>query len=168
MTFFEDRDDAPTERGYRLCTIPSNNGAWMRCLRFATTDSYSAARLLSGPLARTIGESLSDPARRFLERVLAEVEDSFDPLGIPFDVKAVRARVKAGRSTVAGILSELEDKAFLERVEVAPAGRGRPAKAWRPTGRHAEADDVLPPADVVFRTGVPGAEKAKILPATPK
>ena len=79
MTFFEDRDDAPTERGYRLCTIPSNNGAWMRCLRFATTDSHSAARLLSGPLARTIGESLSDPARRFLERVLAEVEDSFDP-----------------------------------------------------------------------------------------
>ena len=51
----------------------------MRCLRFATTDSHSAARLLSGPLARTIGESLSDPARRFLERVLAEVEDSFDP-----------------------------------------------------------------------------------------
>jgi predicted ArsR family transcriptional regulator len=80
------------------------------------------------------------------------VDDPFEPLGIPFDVKAVRARVKAGRSTVAGFLSELEDKGFLERVEVAPAGRGRPAKAWRPTGREAEADDVLPSADFVFRS----------------
>ena len=131
-------------------------------------DYSIAARLLSGPLARTIGESLSDPARRFLERLLAEVDDPFEPLGIPFDVKAVRARVKAGRSTVAGFLSELEDKGFLERVEIAPAGRGRPAKAWRPTGREAEADDVLPSADYVFRSGVPGAEKAKIPPATPK
>jgi hypothetical protein len=115
-------------------------------------DYSVAARLLSGPLARTIGESLSDPARRFLKRLLAEVDDPFEPLGIPFDVKAVRARVKAGRSTVAGFLSELEDKGFLERVEVAPAGRGRPAKAWRPTGREAEADDVLPSADFVFRS----------------
>jgi hypothetical protein len=131
-------------------------------------DYSVAARLLSGPLARTIGESLSDPARRFLERVLAEVDDPFDPLGVPFDAKAVRARVKAGRSTVAGFLSELEDKGFLERVEVAPAGRGRPAKAWRPTGREAEADDVLPSADIVFRSGVPGAETAKIPPAKPR
>ena len=131
-------------------------------------DYSVAARLLSGPLARTIGESLSDPARRFLERLLAEVDDPFEPLGIPFDVKAVRARVKAGRSTVAGFLSELEDKGFLERVEVAPAGRGRPAKAWRPTGREAEADDVLPSADYVFRSGVPGDGNTKIPPGNPK
>jgi len=131
-------------------------------------DYSVAARLLSGPLARTIGESLSDPARRFLERLLAEVDGPFEPLGIPFDVKAVRARVRAGRSTVAGFLSELEDKGFLERVEVAPAGRGRPAKAWRPTGREAEADEVLPSADYVFRSGVPGDRNTKIPPGTLK
>ena len=135
----------------------------MRCLRFPTTDSHSAARLLSGPLARTIGESLTDPARRFLERLLAEVDDPLEPRGIPFYVKAVRARVKAGRSTVAGFLSELEDKGFPERVEVALTGRGRPAKAWRPTGREAEADDVLSSADYVFRSGVPGEENYEAL-----
>jgi len=84
------------------------------------------------------------------------VDDPLDPLPCPFTAADVRARVKAGRSTVAGFLSELEDKSFLERVEVAPVGRGRPAKAWRPTGRDAEAEDVLPPADVVFRSGERG------------
>ena len=108
------------------------------------------------------------PQRRAAAVGCAGEDDRRKPLGIPFDVKAVRARVKAGRSSVAGFLSELEDKGFLERVEVAPTGRGRPAKAWRPTEREADADDVLPSADYVFRSRVPGDGNTKIHPGTPK
>jgi hypothetical protein len=108
-------------------------------------DYAVAARLLSGPLARTIGESLSDPARRFLDRVLAEVDDPIDPLPVPFTAKDVRRRAKMPRSTVSGFLSELEDKGFLDPAEAAAGGRGRPPKAWKPTGRDGEDVDVLPP-----------------------
>ncbi|MGB8852863.1 MAG: hypothetical protein WCC69_04790 [Pirellulales bacterium] len=130
-------------------------------------DYAVAKRLLSGPLARTIGESLSDPARRFLDRVLAEVDDPVDPLPAPFTAKDVRRRLKTGRSTVAGFLSELEDKGFLDSVEAATGGRGRPPKAWKPTGREAEADDVLPPAEELFPEGGVN-ETTKIPPAKPR
>jgi hypothetical protein len=130
-------------------------------------DYAVAARLLSGPLARTIGESLSDPARRFLERLLAEVDDPIDPLPVPFTAKDVRRRLKTGRSTVAGFLSELEDKGFLDVAEVGAAGRGRPPKAWKPTGRDGEDVDVLPPVEELFSEGVENGN-AKILPAKPR
>jgi hypothetical protein len=130
-------------------------------------DYAIAARLLSGPLARTIGESLSDPARRFLERLIAEVDDPIDPLPVPFTAKDVRRRLKIARSTVAGFLSELEDKGFLDPAEATAAGRGRPAKSWKPTGRDGEDVDVLPPIEKVFPAD-PGDEMAKIPPAKPR
>lgn len=130
-------------------------------------DYAVAARLLSGPLARTIGESLSDPARRFLERLLAEVDCPVDPLPTPFTAKDVRRRLKTGRSTVAGFLSELEDKGFLDAAEAAAGGRGRPPKAWKPTGRDGEDVDVLPPMEKLFSEGV-GNETTKIPPAKPR
>ncbi len=130
-------------------------------------DYGVAARLLSGPLARTIGESLSDPVRRFLERLLAEVDDPIDPLGIPFTAKDVRRRVKMPRSTVAGFLSELEDKGFLDAAEVGAVGRGRPPKGWKPTGRDGEDVDVLPPVEEMFSLRG-GNELAKFPPPQPR
>jgi hypothetical protein len=113
-------------------------------------DYELVARLLSGPLGRTIGESISDPARRFLEKVLAEVDDPIDPLAVPFTAAVVRQRLQAGRSTVSGFLAELEDKGFLEVTEADHSGRGRPPKAWRPTGRGIDGADVLPRPGVIF------------------
>jgi hypothetical protein len=130
-------------------------------------DYAIAARLLSGPLARTIGESLSDPARRFLDRLLAEVDDPIDPLAVPFTAKDVRRRLKVQRSTAAGFLSELEDKGFLDTAEAAAAGRGRPPKAWKPTGRDGEDVDVLPPVEELFSEG-DGNEMDKFPPAKPR
>jgi hypothetical protein len=131
-------------------------------------DYGIAARLLSGPLARTIGESLADPARRFLDRLLAEVDDPVDPLPVPFNGKDVRRRLKIARSTVSGFLSELEDKGFLDPAETsAGGGRGRPAKSWKPTGRDGEDVDVLPPVEELFAEGG-GDEMAKIPPAKPR
>lgn len=132
-------------------------------------DYGVAARLLSGPLGRTIGESLSDPARRFLERLLAEVDDPLDPLPCPFTAADVRARVKAGRSTTFGFIGELEDKLLLERVETAPAaGRGRPPKAWKPTYREVEAADLLPPVEEVFKEWVSGGQMDKMPAVKPR
>jgi hypothetical protein len=130
-------------------------------------DYAVAARLLSGPLARTIGESLSDPVRRFLDRLLAEVDDPIDPLGIPFTAKDVRRRVKMPRSTVAGFLSELEDKGFLDAAEVGAVGRGRPPKGWKPTGRDGGDVDVLPLVEEMFAPRG-GNELAKFPPPQPR
>jgi hypothetical protein len=131
-------------------------------------DYGIAARLLSGPLARTIGESLSDPAGRFLDRLLAEVDDPIDPLPVPFTAKDVRRRLtNVGRSTSSGFLSELEDKGFLDPTEAAPVGRGRPPKAWKPTGRDGEDVDVLPPVEQMFPEGG-GNEMDKFPPAKPR
>ena len=130
-------------------------------------DYAVAARLLSGPLSRTIGESLSDPARRFLDRLLAEVDDPIDPMPAPFSAKDVRRRLKAGQSTTNAYLAELEDKGFLDRADPAPAGRGRPPKAWKPTGRGGEDVNVLPPACEMFPEGA--AQKTeKIRPPQPR
>ena len=113
-------------------------------------DYEISAKLLCGSLSRTLGECLSDPAQRFLDRLLAEIDDPIYPMQIPFNAAEIRGRLKAGRSTVAGFLTELEDKQFLEMVEVAPSGRGRPSKAWRPTDRVVDAEDVLPSMEDVF------------------
>jgi len=126
------------------------------------TDYAVAARLLSGPLARTIGESLSDPARRFLDRLLAEVDDPDDPMPVPFTTRDVRQRLKGGRSTVAGLLAELEDHGFLDPAEAAVGGRGRPPRAWKPTGRSADDIAVLPTAEELFPQGDSADEKTKI------
>jgi hypothetical protein len=111
-----------------------------------SADYEITARLLSGPLGRTLGENLSDPARRFLDRVLAEVDSPTDPLPVPFTASAVRHRLQAGRSTVSGFLAELEDKGYLEYAEIASTGRGRPPKAWRPTSCSVDDGAVLPEA----------------------
>lgn len=61
------------------------------------TDYEISAKLLRGPLSRTLGECLSDPARRFLDRLLTEIDDPIDPMQIPFNAAEIRGRLKAGR-----------------------------------------------------------------------
>ena len=131
-------------------------------------DYAIAARLLSGPLARTLGECLSDPARRFLDRLLTEVDDPLDPMQCPFNAAEIRGRLKAGRSTVAGFLTELEDKQFLEMVEVAPSARGRPSKAWKTTDREVDAEDVLPSMEDLFGRLEAGESNTKIPAPKPR
>ena len=50
-------------------------------------DDALVARLLSGPPGRTIGDSLSDPAQRFLDRLTGEIHDPVDSLPVPFTAK---------------------------------------------------------------------------------
>ena len=129
-------------------------------------DYGLAARLLSGPLARTIGESTSDPAKRFLERLVAEAECPIEPMPIPFTSRDVRQRLKVARSTASGFLSELEDKGFLDATDAVHSGRGRPPKAWRLTGKDSEDVDVLPPVSKLFPVRVTDetAEKSQQIP----
>jgi predicted ArsR family transcriptional regulator len=90
--------------------------------------------------------ALHHTAQRLLERrsvVISFAEPADDAL--------------AARSTVAGFLSELEDKGFLDAAEAAAGGRGRPPKAWKPTDREDDAGDVLPTAAEIFSEG----EKAR-------
>ena len=117
----------------------------------APADYAVAARLLSGPLERTLGESLSDPGQRFLERLLGEVDCPVEPMPTPFKVSDIRQRLKMSRSTISGFMGELEDKGFLEPVADAGGGRGRPAKAWKPTWKSADQTNVLPAAEELFR-----------------
>ena len=131
-------------------------------------DYELASRLLSGPLARTIGESLSDPAQRFLSRLVAEVDDPIEGMVVPFTAKDVRLRLaNIGRSTAAGFLSELEDKGFLDRADPIAGGRGRPPKAWRLTGKDATNEAVLPPVHKMF-AGEWLAEVDKLQPSRSK
>jgi len=124
----------------------------------ATAADYElAARLLDAPLGRTLGETLSAPALRFYEKVIAEVEDPGDPLPVPFTAANVRQRLPVGRSTISGFLSELEDKGLLEFAEVQSTGRGRPPRAWRPTSRAATDGAVLPASTAIFSAGFPRA-----------
>jgi hypothetical protein len=128
-------------------------------------DYAVAARLLSRPLGRSLGESLSDPVRRFLDRLVQEVDDPIDPLPVPFTAKDVRHRMKtAGRSTVAGFLSDLEDKGFLDATDAGTGGRGRPPKVWKLTGRDGEDVEVLPPVENMFPEG--GGNEMDKLPAS--
>ena len=107
--------------------------------------------LLTNPLDNMIGGSLTEPAMRFLERLIAEVNNKTTPLQVPFTVDQVRQHLPhCGRSTVGNHLAELEEKGFLEAVEPQPISRGRPPKAWKPTRRDVVADDVLPSVEKLF------------------
>lgn len=114
------------------------------------TDYELTARLLAGPLGRALGETLSDPAHRFLDRLCGEIDDADQPLPEPFTAAELRRRLNAGRSTVAGFLSELADKGFLEQAETAGGGRGRPARSWRLVSRDFDVVHILPPPSKFF------------------
>jgi hypothetical protein len=118
----------------------------------ATAADYgNAQRLLSKAIARSVGEGIGDPARRFYDRL-----QRLDELPEVFTAADIRRQIRASRSTVAGWLSELSDIGAIELAEPQdrqPRG-GRPPKAYRLTDRGVDAgEDWLPSVDELFAVG---------------
>jgi hypothetical protein len=119
----------------------------------ATEDDYRiTSRLVSRVFARSVGEAIGDPARRFHERLV-----NLDELPEVFTAADIRKHIRASRSTVAGWLAELADVgaiAATESPDRSPRG-GRPPRAYRLTGRGVDVgDDCLPSAEEVFPVGL--------------
>ena len=101
----------------------------------ATADDYQLARhLLAKPLGRLLGERLSDPARRFLERL----QDWYG-LDDIFTAREATRQEKASKSSVYGWIGELHDGGFLQQAEAGEGVRRRsgsfPRKASKPRNR---------------------------------
>jgi hypothetical protein len=131
----------------------------------APLDYEVTVRLLTAPLDNMIGGSLSEPAMRFLDRLFVAFEQHPDPLPIPFTNEQIRLRMShVGRSTVGNYLNELEEKGYLEATEAQPVGRGRPAKAYKPTNKDVRADGVLPSLEQLFGDIGAGEEQIPEIP----
>ena len=72
-------------------------------------------------MARLLGGGLSDPARRFHERLSAWAKGQFT-------TTEAKRREQSSKSAVSGWLAELHDVGFVELVE---ASRGRTPATWR-------------------------------------
>jgi hypothetical protein len=108
----------------------------------ATEEDYQIARhLLLKPMARLLGGGLSDPARRFHERLSAWAKGEFK-------TTEAKRREQSSKSAVSGWLAELHDIGFVELV--APS-RGRNPATWRlaDPAHHANAGN-LPASEEVF------------------
>lgn len=89
----------------------------------AIPDDYQVARhLLTKPLGRLLGGRLSDPARRFLERLR-----EWYGAGEEFTAHEATRKERASKSSTAGWIKELARAGFLNRTEEA---RGRAAAKW--------------------------------------
>lgn len=119
----------------------------------ATSADYAQARkLLSRAIARSVGEGVGDPARRFHDRL-----EQLDDLPEIFTAADVRKRIRASRSTVSGWLSELLDAGAIEAAEAAdrPSRGGRPPRSYRLTGQGVDAgEEWLPSIEEVFPAGL--------------
>ncbi len=132
----------------------------------APLDYAVTVRLLAAPLASMVGGGLSDPALRFLERLLVAVDQKPNPLPVPFTNDQIRLHLShLGRSTVGNYLNELEEKGYLKATEAQAFGRGRPPKAYSPTHKPLGDDGVLPPLEQLF--GDIGAGESE-MPKIPK
>lgn len=116
----------------------------------AVADDYQLARyLLAGPMSRLLGGRLSDPARRFAERLAGRfaVEERFT------SADAAKGE-SATRRAVTGWLTELCESGVVEQIE--PHKGSKPA-VWKRMA--ATLDDVghdcpeLPAMDDVFPAG---------------
>lgn len=133
----------------------------------APLDYEVTVRLLTASLANMIGGSLSEPASRFLDRLVDAINKNPNPLTVPFTNEQIRLHLPhVGRSTVGNYLSELEDKGYLEATEAAPMGRGRPPKAYRPTYRDEGTDGILPSLEQLFGDIGAGEEEIPEIPET--
>jgi hypothetical protein len=110
----------------------------------ATADDYQLARrLLLKPMARLLGGGLSDPARRFFDRLEAAWARE------TFTSTAAKKKESNSKSSVYGWLHELHEAGIVEMVE---AGHGRAPAKWRLSGKapdDASADN-LPEMQAVF------------------
>jgi hypothetical protein len=101
----------------------------------ATADDYQLARrLLSKPLSRLLGGKVSDPARRFYDRLANWAH------GGEFTTTEARRRETNSQTAVYGWLDQLHDAGIVEMVE---APRGRSPARWKLTGNG--PDDGGPP-----------------------
>jgi hypothetical protein len=110
----------------------------------ATRDDYAvAAVLLAVPMNRLLGGGISEPARRFAERLRRWFEDQ------TFTTREAKTRETTSQSSVYGWLSELRSAGVVEQVSEAQGSR---AAKWRLTGLDAgqDAARVLPTVEAVF------------------
>jgi hypothetical protein len=108
----------------------------------ATDEDYQIARhLLLKPMARLLGGGLSDPARRFYERLRSWTSNEFT-------TTEARRREKSSKSAVSGWLAELHDAGVIELVQ---PSRGRTPASWRLVDMPPRVDEgSLPPLEEVF------------------
>jgi len=110
----------------------------------AAADDYQLTRHLLGlPMARQLGERISEPALRFIERL----QDWFGAEEVFTTPKAKRKESRS-KSSVYGWLAELHDGGMVEKVEVQ---RGSRAAQWRLSSNAPDPDAaaVLPPVENV-------------------
>jgi hypothetical protein len=105
----------------------------------ATADDYEIARrLLSVPMARQLGERVSDGATRFIERLHEWFAHQH------FSAREATRHEQQSRSSVYGWIRELHDAGLIEQVE---AQSGKEGARWRLAAASADADcNVLPTA----------------------
>jgi hypothetical protein len=111
----------------------------------AETDDYQLARhLLLKPLGRLLGGRLSDPVRRFYERL-----QGWYPAEEAFTVRQAARNETASKSAVYGWVASLHDAGLLEQVE---DQRGTRAAKYRLSaeGMETESNALLPPLENVF------------------
>jgi hypothetical protein len=106
-------------------------------------DYRAAAVLLAEPMDRLLGGGISEPARRFADRLQGWFEDQ------TFTARQAKARETTSRTSVQGWLNELHAVGLVERVAEA---QGSQAAKWRHTGQDAgqDAAGVLPTDEDVF------------------
>jgi hypothetical protein len=89
------------------------------------SDYHLTRHLLAGPLARQLGGGLSDPAKRFFDRLAPKVGNG------TFSTKDARQHVHGSRASVYGWLSELAEAGVMQMVE---AQRGPRPASWQIVG----------------------------------
>jgi hypothetical protein len=110
----------------------------------ATADDYHLSRrLLARPMARLLGGGLSDPARRFFDRLQTWAA------GQTFTSTEAKGKERNCKSSVYGWLHELHEAGLVEVVQPA---RGKQPATWRLTGNQPVDGGLtaLPALEMVF------------------
>jgi hypothetical protein len=104
-------------------------------------DYVMSRRLLLKPMTRLLGGGLSDPARRFLDRLRGWAKSQ------PFTSTEARSKETHSRAAVFGWLKELNEAGMVKEIA---EGRGSRPATWELTGKDSEdVTAVLPSVDSV-------------------
>jgi hypothetical protein len=104
-------------------------------------DYAVAALLLAGPMRRLLGGGISEPARRFAERLREWFGEEV------FTVRQAQAKETTSRSSVYGWLTELRTAGLVEQVS---ESHGRTAATWQLKDVEHARTTVLPSVEEVF------------------